>query len=350
MLIPITGVSEEVSAIAGMAEDVAGCSLTEILKHYHPEIAQQLRKELSPAVRSLICRVCHAAGCDEYVQAVPNIRVHLPNARTEVDWHSDFLPGHSEFERNVWLALTPCEGSNSLWIAPSSETSRLHALLTNGASLCQFQREAMSLAKAIESNGPALIQFCCRDIHGSIPNMTPNARVSFDIRSLPTGVREGVKRRGTYFRPGWLPAVSKKPPGLIGKSVTTVASLDCGCPVYLQQRIMQEFFPQVGDGRELVELFGLKHAPTLDGAIASDPVIAYTARQMKQPMATLPFAIAFADEKTWIVPGQEQVLARMMAEFAGRDVDSSQMSGLFDSDGLVHRPSPVYTCRCAAAT
>jgi ectoine hydroxylase-related dioxygenase (phytanoyl-CoA dioxygenase family) len=324
MLTPIAGFSDEVAAIVFMAEDIVGAPLTDIHKHYQPELAQKLRKELSPAVRSLICRVCHAVGYDDYVQAAPNIRIHLPKAPTEVYWHSDFLLGHSEFERNFWLPLTPCEGSNSLWIAPSCETDRLHALLTDGASLSEFQREAMSLAKPIESKGPALFQFCCRDIHGSVPNRTPHTRVSFDVRSLPTGVREGVKRRGSYFRPSWLLAVSKTPDDLLGKSVTTVATLDYGCPVYLQRRVMQEFFPQKGDGRELVEFCGLKHAPTLDGAIASGPVIAYTARQMKQPPPTLPFPIGFADEKTWIVPGQEKVLARMVAEFVGNDVDSFQ--------------------------
>jgi hypothetical protein len=197
-------------------------------------------------------------------------------------------------------------------MASTAETEHLHRRLRRDRlSLGEFEELARRTARPIAAAEPGVHTFCCAQLHGSVLNETAWTRVSLDLRSLGAGCRDGVKRRGGYFRPQWLPSLACPLP--LGTPVTTVASLDEGTPVYLQRVAMQQFYPQ-GAHRELVEFHSLPlHAPTLEDALAQGPVLAYTVRQLRG-VPTLRHPIGFADERFWIPPGRGDLLERFWRE------------------------------------
>ena len=138
-----------------------------------------------------------------------------------------------------------------------------------------------------------------------IQDETKFTRVSFDIRTIPVGVTEGVKRRGSYFKPKWLKP--RECPLDDSVKVTSVATLDTSTPVYLQRKVIEKFAPQKVN-RELVEFHNINHNPTLLDAMLKGPVIAYTVRQFKSLPEKLSFPIGFADENVWFLPEEKPLL------------------------------------------
>jgi hypothetical protein len=301
-----------VEGMVEVAESIAGGPLNKL--HERPRIPgleAEIKQALTPMCLDLMSIL---AGPDAYLQGVPNIRVHRPfDANSIVPFHSDVLYGHSPEEVNYWLNLTPAYETNSLWISREEETEALHrALRQDRLSLSEFEELARRCAAPVDAPTPGVHPFCCARIHGSILNETPDTRVSLDLRVLGKGARAVVKRRGGYFRPQWLREVAESCPLAPGTVVTTVASLDEPTPVYLQRIAMERFYQQ-GPHPELVEFYGLNHAPTLAEAMQRGPVLTYTIRQLTEvPKLTHP--IGFVDEHIWITPEQVGLLERLMRE------------------------------------
>lgn len=304
-------IQHAIDAMIVAAEEVTTYPLDRLHEtHLSASLPRELHELLSPMVRKLIEDI---SAPDDYVQAVPNIRVHSPGGIHAVNYHSDHLFGHSESETNYWISLTPAFDTNTLWMCDDMHTQRLHALLRNGATMEEFESAAAEHAKPVKTETPGIFTFCCAQIHGSLPNTTNRTRVSFDMRTIPASATASVKRKGGYFRPKWLRLSSC--PVSSGTHATTVATLDVATPVYLQRQAMKAFYPQSGN-RELVEFVGLnRHAPTLEDAASRGPVVAYSIRQVKRPLA-LTHAVGFADERLWVQPGEGDLLSRLVRECA----------------------------------
>jgi len=273
----------------------------------------QLKTVLSPLVYNLIESI---SGDNDYIQAVPNLRIHLPGQPTSVSFHSDTLFGHSPHETNYWLALTPSFDTNSLYICDDDFTKSLHLRLKSGYSLEKFETAAKQTAVPIVTDKPALFSFCCSQIHGSVLNDTESTRVSFDIRTIPANAPQGVKRRGSYFRKkGLLARTANRPVEMLLNevSVPTIASLDVSTPVYLQRQVMQKFYP-FPPKTELVEFYGLLHAPQLEDCMNKGPCIAYTIRQLKKVPEKITHPFGVADESMWFVEGDEKLLYQFWQE------------------------------------
>lgn len=290
-------------------EAIAGVDrLTDLHEsEYVEESALGLNNIVASKVVNLVASITPGA---DYVQRTPNLRLHMPGAPSAIPFHSDHLYGHSQHETNYWLVLTPAWGTNSLWMANPSKTEMLHDALRGGESLAEFEELARFYSEPIKADGPGLYAFCCRDVHGSVPNDTDSTRVSFDIRTIPADVPMGVKRRGGYFKSLWMGEM--RCPAHPLDRLTTVASLDLGARVDHQRAVMQAFHPQSGH-RELVEFHGLDHAPTLDDAMANGPVIIYSIRQLKK-IPTLLHPLGCADERAWFLPGDDSKLERLWRE------------------------------------
>lgn len=103
-----------------------------------------------------------------YYQYLPSFRIHLPyNNQAIHTWHSDSdqLHKHPKGEINIWLPLTKCYGTNTMWI--ESEPFKLDFkplegdygnFWTNKGNVC---------------------------MHGNKPNLTNMTRISFDFRIIP---------------------------------------------------------------------------------------------------------------------------------------------------------------------
>lgn len=296
-------VDDAIKSMIAVAEDIAGCHLTKI-HEYSIDVHNRLKSALSPMVYDLIESL---AGENDYIQAVPNIRIHLPGKDTAIPFHSDLLYGHSQHETNYWMVLTPAFGTNSLWMCDDRSTGFLHDFLKSGASLDQFQETAKLSATPIQTETPGLFTFCCADVHGSVKNTTDSTRVSFDIRTIPADAPVGVKRRGSYFRNPRIKSRNSSEIEMYPGNFPTVATLDYSTPVYLQRQIMQKFFP-FPPLTELVEFHGLnEHAPTLEAKMDGGPVIAYSVRQLRR-MRPLKYPIGFGDESMWFSVGDEDKL------------------------------------------
>ena len=284
---------------------VVGGPLATFHQRYSPHAFSALKSVVSPYVKAIVNLL---AGDGDLVQVTPNLRVHRPGQPTAIPFHSDTLYGHSHDEINYWLVLTPASGTNALWMVSDQKTEELHAQLRAGMSLGDFNRLAQSMAEPVEASQPGLFTFCCSQIHGSVLNETPFTRVSLDFRMLPKGAKPNVKKNG-YFRPKWLPDFAC--PLEKGSAVTTVSSLDLPIPVYMQRMHMLKFFPQ-SDHRELVEFHNMDHAPTLEDAMLSGAVIAYSISQIKRPVRLL-HPIGFADENVWFVPETQWAFDKFLA-------------------------------------
>jgi ectoine hydroxylase-related dioxygenase (phytanoyl-CoA dioxygenase family) len=121
-----------------------------------------------------------------YLQRIPNLRVQLPGNIAVGEFHRDSDYGHPDGELNVWVPLTSCERSNTIWVAPDTESK-------NGRPW------VLNVGEALRFDGRNLL-------HGNVPNTTGATRVSLDFRYLPCRKldRSSVRsvNTGMLFRPG----------------------------------------------------------------------------------------------------------------------------------------------------
>lgn len=293
-----------------LAESVAGCPLPLLHENYKPEIAKRLSASVGLIVREMIESLTPE---DDYVQRTPNLRIHMPDADSAVPFHSDVLYGHSPEETNYWVLLTPAFGANSLWTVNDKKDSDFCPnSIRGGCTLKQFEAMAQSWADPVVSESPALFSFCCAQVHGSVSNTTNRTRVSFDVRTIPAHAKQGVKNRGGYFAPRWLPIRTVRIP-FEDLPVTTVASLDLSARVDHQRLTINSFYPQT-QNRELVEFHGLTDTmPTTADAMHRGPVILYSIRQLRGHV-TLKYPLGCADERAWFIPGDEMLMERLRRE------------------------------------
>ena len=103
-----------------------------------------------------------------HYQYLPSFRVHLPYENQAIHtWHSDSdqLHKHPKGEINIWLPLTKCYGTNTMWI--ESEPFKLDFKPLEGDYGNFWTNEG---------------NVC---MHGNKPNLTNITRISFDFRIIP---------------------------------------------------------------------------------------------------------------------------------------------------------------------
>ena len=103
-----------------------------------------------------------------HYQYLPSFRVQLPFDNQAVHtWHSDSdqLHKHPSGEINIWLPLTKCYGTNTMWI--ESEPFKL-----------DFKPLEGNYGNYWTNNGNVCM-------HGNKPNVTSITRMSFDFRIIP---------------------------------------------------------------------------------------------------------------------------------------------------------------------
>lgn len=103
-----------------------------------------------------------------HYQYLPSFRIQLPDENQAVHtWHSDSdqLHNHPDGEINIWLPLTKCYNTNTMWI--ETEPFRL-----------DFEPLEGEYGNFWVNNGN-------KCMHGNKPNLEGKTRMSFDFRIIP---------------------------------------------------------------------------------------------------------------------------------------------------------------------
>jgi hypothetical protein len=138
-----------------------------------------------------------------------------------VSWHQDSTYwGLSEPEvATAWVALTPSNAANGAMVVipgshkldqiPHRDTFHRHNLLTRGQEIAVEVEESRSVLLELRPGEMSLHHV--RLVHGSAPNPSPDRRIGYAIRYIPTHIRQregedsatlvrGVDRHG-HFEP-----------------------------------------------------------------------------------------------------------------------------------------------------
>lgn len=98
------------------------------------------------------------------VQSCPTPRIVYADQTGEPRFHRDCDYGHSLLETNFQVALTPCVGTNAIWIESAPNRGDYHPAEYGPGEMLVFNGASLS--------------------HGAMPNTTGRSRVSFDFRAI----------------------------------------------------------------------------------------------------------------------------------------------------------------------
>lgn len=146
-------------------------------------------------------------GPDLLVQTKLNLSIQLPGDESSLlDLHSDCWSGDTPFQVNLWIPLTPCFSSNSMFLLSEVKTVSCVHLIKDNITL---DKNTLSSFVSKEdflklSKGEAII-FNPGLIHGNVPNRTNQTRVSINLRFKnafsPDASSEHISRSaGPYYR------------------------------------------------------------------------------------------------------------------------------------------------------
>lgn len=146
-------------------------------------------------------------GPDILIQTKLNLSIQLPgDTNSQLDLHSDCWAGDSSFQINLWIPLTACFGSNSMFLFSRNKTLKCLRMLSRDPVLPRNELTAeikdsdfLTLPK-----GEAVI-FNPGLIHGNVVNTTDQTRVSINIRFKnlfsPDAGQDSISRSaGPYYR------------------------------------------------------------------------------------------------------------------------------------------------------
>jgi len=121
--------------------------------------------EFIDAYESLISNEISTQYHEEIIyQKWPTFRVHLPDNLAVAAWHTDSEFNHPEGEINYIIAISPMFESNT--VITESEPNKK-----------DFKQICLSPGEIFSFNGN-------KCLHGNLPNMTGNTRVSLDFRII----------------------------------------------------------------------------------------------------------------------------------------------------------------------
>lgn len=110
-----------------------------------------------------------------------NVSIHMPYDRSSVlSAHCDSWAGDSPYQVNVWIPLTKCYQSNSMFIVNRNTSLTWLRAIANGSSLELIENS--NHYNFIEANVGDAILFNGNLFHGNVCNVTNSTRVSINYR------------------------------------------------------------------------------------------------------------------------------------------------------------------------
>lgn len=123
-------------------------------------------------------------GPDLLVQTKLNLSIQIPGDSTsQLDLHSDCWSGESPFQVNLWMPLTNCQGTNSMFIVPKLESFLAICELNKNTTLNRNELRKFVLGTHFLDLrfGQAVI-FNPGLLHGNVVNQSESTRVSVNVR------------------------------------------------------------------------------------------------------------------------------------------------------------------------
>ena len=133
---------------------------------FHEKLRLCYREFLREVVLPLFPDAAEEGGGGLLYQREPNLRCHLPGTgRQMVLRHCDADYFHQPNELNFWLPLTPCYGTNTLWVESAAGRGDYRPVEIRVGQMLRFHGHQCD--------------------HFTLPNDTPHTRLSLDFRVVP---------------------------------------------------------------------------------------------------------------------------------------------------------------------
>jgi sporadic carbohydrate cluster 2OG-Fe(II) oxygenase len=145
-------------------------------------------------------------GPDLAIQSKLNLSIQMPyDATSLLQLHTDALSGQSPFEIVLWVPLTKCHDTNSMYIFSKKCSSEMLQRLQNHehTGMLPLFDEYRSEAKYIDINYGECLIFSPTLFHGNTLNETSFTRVSINCRFkniFSPEADSGERRLGSFYR------------------------------------------------------------------------------------------------------------------------------------------------------
>jgi hypothetical protein len=116
-------------------------------------------------------------------------------------FHQGIFYSNGRGQRTIWMALTRCEGTNSMYIAdlePSRDLTR--RVLEEKWNLAKFEEECLKVSRPVDIYPGQAHLFHQEHIHGNVNNTTGYTRMSIDWHVLLKDTEYGRRLPGGFFR------------------------------------------------------------------------------------------------------------------------------------------------------
>lgn len=135
-------------------------------------------------------------------QATLNLVVpNQANLARRLPFHQGIFYSNGRGQRTIWLALTRCEGTNSMYIANLDDSRHItQQVLEEKWNLSKFEQECLKVSRPVDIYPGQAHLFHQEHIHGNVNNTTDYTRMSIDWHVLPKGAEYGRRLPGGFFR------------------------------------------------------------------------------------------------------------------------------------------------------
>jgi sporadic carbohydrate cluster protein (TIGR04323 family) len=116
-------------------------------------------------------------------------------------FHQGVWYSNGRGQRTIWCALTPCYGTNSMWVVDTDISRRISRdTINNKWNQTQFEITSLEHARPVEIYPGQCHLFQQEIIHGNVNNDTGITRMSIDWHLLVEGEEYGNRLPGGFFR------------------------------------------------------------------------------------------------------------------------------------------------------
>ena len=188
-------------------------------------------------------------GKSYMIKRQATLNVVIPNQQSMgrlLPFHSGVWYCDGRGQRTIWCALTPCFGTNSMWVVDTEPSRRISRdTIANQWNQAQFELASLEHARPVEIEPGQCHLFQQEIIHGNVNNLTGVTRMAIDWNLLIEGEEYRKRLPGGFFRlPGdhrqaeWDSAVARS--GLVEYTGNNTR-YDRGIPQLLQRMSMDQY-------------------------------------------------------------------------------------------------------------
>jgi sporadic carbohydrate cluster protein (TIGR04323 family) len=116
-------------------------------------------------------------------------------------FHQGVWYSNGRGQRTIWCALTPCFGTNSMWVVDTDASRRISRdTIEKRWNQAEFERASLEHARPVEIQPGQCHLFQQEIIHGNVNNDTDVTRMAIDWHLLVEGEEYSKRLPGGFFR------------------------------------------------------------------------------------------------------------------------------------------------------